>query len=79
LEKLGLWLRQPTTVAGVSTFVGTVVALLLKQISLAEAVPLLAGGAMSIVLPDNSAAKQQAEQLAKEVVSEAALKPGAGL
>jgi len=75
---LGIWLRQPTTVAGISTFFGTVIALLLKQMSLAEAAPLLAGGAMSIILPDNSTAKQQAEELAKDVVSGAAQKPGAG-
>jgi hypothetical protein len=75
---LGTWLRQPTTVAGISTFFGTVIALLLKQMSLAEAAPLLAGGAMSIILPDNSTAKQQAEELAKDIVTGAAQKPGAG-
>jgi hypothetical protein len=77
MGKLSIWLRQPTTIAGISTFFGTVVALLCKQISLAEAAPLLAGGFMSIVLPDNTAAKQQAEGLAKEVVGQAAAKPGA--
>ncbi len=78
MGKLGIWLRQPTTVAGISTFFGTLIALLLKQMSLAEAAPLLAGGAMSIILPDNSTAKQQAEELAKDVVSGTARTPGAG-
>jgi len=76
MVKLSLWLRQPTTVAGMSTFFGTLVALVLKQMSLVEAAPLLAGGAMSIVLPDNSAAKQQAEALAKDVLDHVASKPG---
>jgi hypothetical protein len=75
---LVMWLRQPTTVVGISTFVGTLLALIMKQMSLVEAAPLLAGGAMSIILPDNSTAKQQAEELAKDVVSQAAFKPGAG-
>ncbi len=77
MSKLRIWLRQPTTVAGISTFFGTAVALLCKQMSLAEAAPLLAGGFMSIVLPDNTVAKQQAEDLAKDVVGQPAAKPGA--
>lgn len=76
MGKLSIWLRQPTTIAGISTFFGTVVALLCKQMSLTEAAPLLAGGLVSIVLPDNTAAKQQAEDLAKEVVAQPATKPG---
>ncbi len=76
MEKLSHWLRQPTTVAGISTFFGTVVALLMKQMSPAEAAPLLAGGFISIVLPDNTAAKQQAEDLVKDVVGQPAAKPG---
>ena len=71
------WVRQPTTVAGISALFGTVVALLLKQISLAAAVPLLTGAAMSMVLPDNSAAKLQAEKLAQDVVAQAAETQGA--
>lgn len=78
MGKLSIWLRQPTTVAGISTFFGTVVALLLKQMSLAEAAPLLAGGFISIVLPDNTAAKQQAVDLVKEVVGQPAAKTVAG-
>ena len=77
MSKLSIWLRQPTTVAGISTFFGTVVALFLKQMSLVEAAPLLAGGFMSIVLPDNTAAKQQAVDLVKDVVGQPVAKQGA--
>jgi len=77
MRALNQWLRQPTTVAGISTFFGTLIALLLRQMSLVEAAPLLAGGAISIILPDNSVARQHAEELAKDVVSNTALKPGA--
>jgi phage tail protein X len=45
--------------------------------SLAEAAPLLAGGVISIVLPDNTAAKQQAEDLARDVVGKPSSSPGA--
>jgi len=69
MGKLSPWLRQPTTVAGVSAIFGAVIALMLKQMSLVEVAPLLAGAAMSIILPDNSLAKQQAEALTRDIVT----------
>ncbi len=77
MGKLSTWLRQPTTVAGISALLGTAVAVLLGQMSLAAAVPLVAGAAVSMVLPDNSGARQQATTLAQEVVAQISQKEGA--
>ena len=62
------WLQQPTTVAGISTIMGTVVALLLGQITFAQAIPLFAAAAISAILPDNTAAKQETEMLAASLM-----------
>jgi hypothetical protein len=70
------WIKQPTTVAGIATFYGTLMALLLKTMTLGQAVPLLTGAAMSVILPDNSTAKQQAESLAKDMMAPPAPKNG---
>jgi hypothetical protein len=77
MRKLSMWLRQPTSVAGVSAVFGTITALMLKQMNLVEAAPLLAGAAISIILPDNSVAKQEIEALTKEVVGQVAGASGA--
>ena len=63
------WIQQPTTIAGVSALLGTVVALLMHQVTWVQAVPLLAGAAVSTILPDNSNAKQQAQLLAGTMVA----------
>jgi hypothetical protein len=77
MGKLSTWLRQPTTVAGISALLGTAMALALGQMSFAAAVPLLTGAAISIVLPDNSVAKQQAAAVAQEIVAQVTAKEGA--
>ena len=77
MAKLSAWLRQPTTVAGISALLGTVVAVLLGQVSLVAAVPLVAGAAVSMVLPDNSVARRQASTVAQEIVAQLAQKEGA--
>ncbi len=64
MKGLQVWVRQPTTVAGISAALGTLVGLVLQQLSWGQAIPLLAGAVMSILLPDNTAAKAQAETLA---------------
>jgi hypothetical protein len=64
-----LWLRQPTSVAGLSAIIGTGAALLLHQIDYAHAAPLIAGAAASIVLPDNAGARTSAEILARDFAS----------
>jgi len=65
MKKVLLWLQQPTSVAGLSAIVGTVLAVVLHQIDSAHAVPLIAAAIVSIVLPDNAAAKNSAELLAR--------------
>ena len=69
MEELRAWARQPTTVAGISTLVATISALLLQQLGWQQAIPLLVGSTVSMVLPDNTGARQEAQQLASEVVS----------
>ena len=63
------WIQQPTTFAGFSTAFGTVIGLALQQMTLPQAVPLFVGAAISIVLPDNTGARLQAESLAKQIVT----------
>ena len=69
MEDLRAWLRQPTTVAGISAVIATVSALLMDQIAWAQAVPILVGSAVSMLLPDNTGAHEQAQQLASEIVT----------
>jgi hypothetical protein len=76
MDKLKSWLRQPTTVAGISALLGTAVAVLLGQMSGVAAVPLVAGAAVSMILPDNSAAKQQATSVAQDIVTRLTEKQG---
>jgi len=58
------WVQQPTTVAGLSAAIGTLAALATRQITWPQALPLLAGAVVSILVPDNSVAKADAEALA---------------
>ena len=66
---LRAWMRQPTTVAGISALVATTSALLMDQIAWAQAVPILVGSAVSMLLPDNTGAHEQAQQLASEILA----------
>ena len=70
MTKVLLWLRQPTSVAGLSALVGIFSALVLHQIDFVQAAPLLAGALASIALPDNAGAKATAEALARKAVSD---------
>ncbi len=69
MEDLRAWLRQPTTVAGISAVIGTISAMLMGQLAWPQAVPLLVGSAVSMLLPDNAGAHVQAQQLATEIVT----------
>jgi hypothetical protein len=69
MNKMLQWLQQPTSVAGISTIIGTVSAVALHQIDAVQAAPLLAAAVVSIVLPDNTAARSAAELLARDLVS----------
>jgi len=64
------WLRQPTSVAGISALFGTMLALVTHQMGWAQAMPLIAGGLASIALPDNAGAKADAMSLARAIATE---------
>jgi hypothetical protein len=70
METVLAWLRQPTTVAGISTLFGTLSALVTQQVSWAQAMPLIVGGLAAIALPDNAGAKASAELLARAIATE---------
>ncbi len=74
MEELRAWMRQPTTVAGISALIATASALLMGQIAWSQAVPILVGSAVSMLLPDNTGAHEQAQQLASEIISKLASK-----
>ena len=57
------WTRQPTTVAGLSTLSGILVALLTAQVSWQSALPLLVAALVGIVLPDDAGARAAIERL----------------
>jgi hypothetical protein len=67
VTKVVSWVQQPTTIAGISTIAGTVSAALMHQINWFQAAPLLAGAAVAIALPDNTAAKSAAVQLVQDL------------
>ncbi len=69
MEKLCTWAREPTSVAGFATILGTFTAMLSHQLSWAQAIPLVVGALVSIALPDNSSARTGAVALATAFVS----------
>jgi hypothetical protein len=69
MKPLITWLKQPTSVAGISALSGTVSAILLHQLTWFQAVPLLGGAVVSIILPDNTAAKDDAIALTRALAS----------
>ncbi len=69
MSRLLAWLRQPTSVAGLSALCGTFLALLTHELTWAQATPLIAGALTSIILPDNAGAKANAESLAGAIAS----------
>jgi len=77
------WLQQPTSVAGISALMGTLIALGLREMNWMQALPLLAGSIMSIALPDNAGAKADTIDLVQNFLKQdfAAITPessGAG-
>lgn len=69
MEDLRAWARQPTTIAGISAVIATLSALALSQLTWPQAVPVLVGAVTSMLLPDNTDVRRQAQQLASDVVS----------
>jgi hypothetical protein len=48
--------QQPSTVTGISAVFAAIVGLLTHQLSWAQAMPILLGAALSIILPDSTQA-----------------------
>jgi hypothetical protein len=70
METVLAWLRQPTSVVGISTLFGTLSALITQQVSWGQALPLIVGGLASLALPDNAGAKAFTELLARAIATE---------
>jgi hypothetical protein len=70
METVLAWLRQPTSVAGISTLLGTLSALVTQQVTWAQAMPLIVGGLASIALPDDAGARAYAALLARAIATE---------
>ncbi len=68
MSRLIVWLKQPTTVAGLSALSGTAVALLGAQLSWQASLPVLVGAVVGIVLPDNSGAKVAIQHLVSDAI-----------
>lgn len=75
MEKLMIWLRQPTSVAGLAAAFGALTALLTGELTWQQAVPVLAGALASIALPDDAAARGEAANIAAAAIAEASHSP----
>ncbi len=64
------FLRQPTTIAGISGLVTTFVAVTTHQMDIGAAVPIVAGSITAILMPDNTGAKTAVQSLATDVVKQ---------
>ncbi len=67
------WFRAPTTIAGLSTMVGTGFAVLSGSVTLYAAFPVLVGSLVAVIIPDNTQAKTTAQALATDVETFASL------
>jgi hypothetical protein len=63
------YLRQPTSIAGISAIVGTLMGLLSGNMTWESAAPLLVGAMVAIILPDNTSAKVAAATLVKDAIA----------
>lgn len=72
--------RQPSSIGGFGALFGTLTALASGQLRPAQAIPLAAGALVSILLPDNTAAKRETEATLADLIalSEALGLGGAG-
>jgi hypothetical protein len=63
------WLRQPSSVTGLSALMGAGAGVLGGQLTPTAAIPVLVFGAMAMLLPDNTAARQDARKLAGDALA----------
>jgi len=66
--KIAALMRQPSTVVGISTLVGTLTAVLTAQLTWQNAVPAIAGSVAAIALPDNPRAQVAIKDAAAAVM-----------
>jgi hypothetical protein len=76
LAKIDSFVRQPTTLVGLATMVGTATSLVTHQMPWAVALPLLAGALTAIVIPEKPAVQADVQQLVTDGIA-AVVKPTA--
>jgi hypothetical protein len=69
LTQIVTWLRQPTSVAGISALLAVATGMASHQLTLAQGLPVLIGAVVSIVLPDNTAMKTDAIALSQDLIA----------
>ena len=68
-KSIAIFIRQPSTVLGLSALVGTLTAFLTGEITWQGAVPAIAGAIAAVVLPDNSGAQAAIKDAATAIVA----------
>ena len=63
MDNLRAWMQQPSSVAGIATILGSLSALVSRQLSWAQAGPLIVAAVVSFILPDNSKANNRTDQV----------------
>ena len=63
------WVRQPSTVTGLSALAATAAGVLTGEMSVGTAIPVLVFSLVAMILPDNTAAQRDARKLAVDAVS----------
>lgn len=66
--RLAPWLRQTSTILGISTLLGLLVSVLTGELTWAAALPIAVGAVVSMALPGQTAASTVAGQIAMDVV-----------
>lgn len=69
MKSLIAWSKQPTTITGLSTLLGTLAAIATGQLTVGGALPLLTGALVSIAMPDSGGARIAVERLVADAVS----------
>lgn len=69
--KIDTFLRQPTTILGGATAVGTAVSLALHEISWAVALPILAGALVAIAVPQKPAVQADVQKAVTDGIAAA--------
>ena len=71
MNAFSAYLRQPTSIAGMSAIVGTVMGLMSGSLTWQAAVPLIVGSLVAIALPENPDAKTATVALVADAIKTA--------